>query len=637
MHLPRFRFLILLSSIGLTLLALLYLTLPIFLATWLQHFLTVQGFTQVQLEFDRPGLRSMRMRELTMTRELGNQRWVFSARNIEIEYFLGEALKGRIHSLRIPHAWLDITSLLRESDRAPQVTAMPVPAHWVNALPLDVLIVENTEIDWRTGDSVTRHARLRGQARQENGKLRSRWSLNIPDEVELELDIDTEGKLSGVLYRSNAPIPSLIRADVVITPQVNNRIAVQGTLQAELDPLALLFAAWLPKSMQPINGSLRMVWTGEAPTQLSSSTGFNGTLDLTLSDLRVGTILKDGNLQAHMNLSKRTNSWDWRLRESSRLSLQLNPVVLAIGDSVVDKGLVPGVKPMIIRPATGMTGELTFNPTGWDLTLAPGKLSIEHVHTPDMRIAKLNLSSLNRIHLRNGPAWSSKGLYLTLSAPKVQPELAAFGDIENFSLKTHVAAGHLAALPALHIEAIDMLLLGGKVSGRDIQYSRAKSRNEFTLEIKGLDLARVVALEQQQQIEASGTLDGKLPFVLTRTGIRIADGALHASPAGGVIRYHATESIKAMAAANSNLKLAVQAFSNYHYQKLDVGVNYAENGDLNLVVAMSGRNPDWNSGQPINLNINLAENVPMLLRSLRSGDDIGAQFQKHADERAPKP
>lgn len=640
---PRFTFsrLILLGSVSLTLLAvLLYLALPMLLGAWLQHLLAGQDFTQVRLELGRPGLQAVRIRELAMTRELGNQRWVFGARDIEIEYRLLDVLKGRIHSLRIPQARLDITPSPNENDRAPRVLAMPVPKNWVHALPFKELIVENVEIDWRT-DSETRRAQLRGQASQADGKLHSRWSLNTPDPIDFELDIDTEGRLSAALYRRDAPTQALFRAGVVITPHANDRVAVQGTLQAKLKPLAALLAPWLPPNMQQIEGSLQATWDGEAPAQLTAGDGFKGMLGLDLTALRVGTILQAGNLLVRMNLAKSKNSWQWQLHESSRLSAQLNPVLLAVGDSAVDKGFVRGAKPMVIRAPAGLTGELTTTSTDTRFTLAPGKLRIEQVHTADVRIPKLSLTSLNPAHFRYQPPsgqWSSDGLHLKFTAPTVQPQLAAFGNIERFSLNLRLAAGALDSFPALHIEAIDLSLLGGKVSGRDIQYSRAKARNEFSLEIKGLDLARVVALEQQQQIEASGTLDGKLPFVLTHTGIRIVDGALHATPAGGVIRYHATESVQSMAAANPNLKLAMQAFSNYHYQKLDVGVNFAENGDLALVVAMAGRNPDWNAGQLINLNINLAENIPMLLRSLRSGDDIGTQFQKRADERAsPKP
>ena len=639
---PRFTLsrLILLGSASLALIAvLLYLLLPILLGAWLQHSLATQDFTQVHLELDRPGLQTLRLREMAMTRELGNQRWRFSARNVDVEYRLPDIFRGRIRNLRIRQAWLNITPSPNKNDRAPQVLTMPVPSHWVHALPFKELVVENLELDWHV-DSETRHAQLRGLARQADGKLRSWWSLNIPESIEFELDIDTEGRLRSALYRDNASTEALFRADVTITPQADERVAVQGAVQAKLKPLAALLVLWLPKNLQ-IEGSLRATWNGEAPVQLTTGAGFKGRLDLNLADLRLGTMLQTGNLLVRMELAKAADSWHWRLHESSYLSAQLNPVVLAAKDSAVDKGFVRGAKPMIIRAPAGLTGELTVTPTKPHLALAPGKLSIEQVHTPDVRIPILNLTSLQPAHLRYRSAsgqWSSDGLHLKFTAPTVQPQLAAFGNIEDFSLNIRLAAEALDSLPALQIETIDMSLLGGKVSGRDIHYNRAKTKNAFTLEIKGLDLARVVALEQQQQIEARGTLDGKLPFVLTPTGIRIVDGALHSTTAGGVIRYHANESVKSMAATNPNLELAVRAFSNYHYQKLNVGVNYAENGDLELVVAMAGRNPDWNSGQPINLNINLAENIPMLLRSLRSGDDIGTQFQKRADERAlPRP
>lgn len=617
-----------------------YATLPMLLGAWLEHLLAEQGFTQVKLALARPGLQVLRLRELSMARELGAHRWVFSAPTLEIEYRFFEALSGgQIRSLRIPQARLEISPSLNKNEPSQGLT-MPVPAQWLRVLPIKELIVEDLGIAWRTDGSETGHAQLRGQAHQENGKLHSRWSLNTPESIEFELDIDTEGRLNAALHRRDAPTQALFRAGVTITPYANDRAVMQGTVQANIKPLAALLTRWIPKNMQPIEGSLRATWDGTAPAQLTAGDGFKGTLELDLTALRVGTILQAGNLLLRMNLAKSKNSWQWRLHESSRLSAQLNPVLLAVGDGAVDKGFVRGAKPMVIRAPAGLTGELTTAPTDMRFTLAPGKLNIEHVHAPDVRIPKLSLISLIPVHFRyQSPSgqWSSDGLHLKFTAPTVLPQLAALGNIEKFSLNARLAAGDLVVLPALHIQTIDMALLGGNVSGRNIHYNRAEARNDFALEIKGLDLARVVALEQQQQIEASGTLDGKLPFVLTNSGIRIVDGVLHAT-AGGVIRYHASESVQSMAAANPNLKLAVQAFSNYHYQKLDVGVNYAESGDLALVVAMTGRNPDWNAGQPINLNINLAENIPMLLRSLRSGDDIGTRFQKRADERAsPKP
>lgn len=618
-----------------------YAALPMLIGSWLKHFLANQGFVQVGLDLDHLSPHVLRLRKVTMARVLGNQRWVFSARDLDIEYRLLDVVKGRIHSLRIPQARLEIFPSRNENDRTAYDLAMPVPAHWIQTFPFAELIVESFDIDWSIGDSVTRHARLRGQVHKADGNLVSRWSLNTPDLIEFELDIDNGGRLSTALYRGDAPAQAVFRADVTITPQARDRVVVHGNLHAKFKPLAALLALWLPKNVQPIEGSLRASWVGEAPAELKSGDGFNGRLKLDLTGLGLGTQLRAGELHLILDLAKDTDSWQWRLQEGSRFSAQLNPVLLAIGDSAVDKGFVRGAKPMIVRAPAALAGKLTILPSDWHFTLAPAKLSIEQVQTPDARIPKLNLHSLSPTHLRYRSAssqWSSDGLHLKISAPSVQPEMTALGNIENLVLNARVAAGVWDSLPALQIETIDLSLLGGKVSGRDIRYHRAEPRNDFTIDIQGLDLARVVALEQQEQLEASGTLDGKLPFVLTRGGIRIVDGALHATPAGGVIRYHATESVQSMAATNPNLKLALQAFSNYRYQTLDVGVNYAENGDLALAVAVTGRNPDWNAGQPIHLNINLTENIPMLLRSLRSGDDIGTQFQKRADERAaPRP
>jgi hypothetical protein len=179
-------------------------------------------------------------------------------------------------------------------------------------------------------------------------------------------------------------------------------------------------------------------------------------------------------------------------------------------------------------------------------------------------------------------------------------------------------------------------LLGGRLRARDVHYDLRRETNHFAIDLEGLDLARVVALERQFGVEASGALDGRLPFSVTPRGMTIADGQLRARAPGGVVRYTPNEAARAMAASNPSVKLVQEALSNYHYAQLEADVQYSEGGDLALRVAMAGQNPDWNAGQPVKLNINLNDNVPMLLRSLRLADDISEQVEKRVLERSKR-
>jgi len=55
---------------------------------------------------------------------------------------------------------------------------------------------------------------------------------------------------------------------------------------------------------------------------------------------------------------------------------------------------------------------------------------------------------------------------------------------------------------------------------------------------------------------------------------------------------------------------------------MNTEVDYDNNGDLTMEVQLQGFNPDMNGGQPINLNLNITDNIPMLLRSLRTSNVI---------------
>jgi hypothetical protein len=75
------------------------------------------------------------------------------------------------------------------------------------------------------------------------------------------------------------------------------------------------------------------------------------------------------------------------------------------------------------------------------------------------------------------------------------------------------------------------------------------------------------------------------------------------------------------------MKLVAQALSNFQYTVLRAGVQYAEDGVLQLAAQLEGRNPDMKKSPPIHFNVNVQENIPALLQSLRLVQDIEESLQ----------
>jgi hypothetical protein len=633
---------------GLVLIA--YLALPLVLAGWLERILTDKGFTNVRIELGYPGLHEMRVHRLALTGAGAGQDFTFSASELDLDYDLATLPRGRLRHLHIPDA------TLRIHPGAPDIVTPPepvsilllLPARWLAAVPLQKLDVDKLLVEWRKRDGSILSGSVHGQAQRDDTQLNTRWSLASETRplAEITLHAATTGELTVALARPDAPDKPIVRAHATMVANESDTVAVRGSLEAQFGPLATLLSPWLalPKTVIPVDGRLLARWYGTGPAELPAAPGaadFSGNLSLELSALRLGTILQDGNLRLDATLATRDGSIHWRISDSLRCSAYLNPAVLALTGHADRSRYVRTAKPLVVRAPHGLSGQLMRTPA-LQLAIAPGSVwVVEQLESPDVRISKLTATLPVATLLTHEPRrsqWTTGGLAVALDVPVIQPEFAAIGAVERLTLAAKLGAGPLAPLPPVTVNDAAMTVFGGRVRAQDVHYDRARDTNAFALDLEHIDLARIVAVEQQQQIEASGTLDGRLPINITPRGVRIEDGTLRASAAGGVIRYHPNQTVRSMAQANPNLKLVLDALSNYHYSKLDVGVNYAENGDLVLQVAMAGRNPDWNANQPVSLNVNLSENIPILLRSLRLASDISEKVEQRVRERSkPKP
>ncbi len=180
------------------------------------------------------------------------------------------------------------------------------------------------------------------------------------------------------------------------------------------------------------------------------------------------------------------------------------------------------------------------------------------------------------------------------------------------------------------LEGLRGALLGGTFAVRQpLLYDVKRDRSVFEVALDDLDLAEVVALEGED-IKATGRLSGNIPVAITETGVSVSGGAVAASPAGGTIRL---DEALARSIAQPGLDIVLRALEDFRYSVLRAGIDYAENGDFKASVRLEGANPAIEAGRAIHYNLNISENVPVLLKSLRLQDEVTRSVERQVDRK----
>jgi hypothetical protein len=207
-------------------------------------------------------------------------------------------------------------------------------------------------------------------------------------------------------------------------------------------------------------------------------------------------------------------------------------------------------------------------------------------------------------------------------------------EVTDLSLELQLGWTPPAPLPWIALRNVRAHVFGGRAMSEGLQFDFAHLEHTFTVKVEQLDLQQLLHLEQQKGLEGMGVLDGVIPVTLTQTGVQVRDGMLEARPPGGVLRYRPSlETAQEVAPSDSHLSQVLQALADFHYSVFKLGIQYEEDGTLNLTARMEGKNPDWQQGQPVHLNLNVQENVPALLKSLRMVQGIEQALEEQLQQR----
>ena len=185
------------------------------------------------------------------------------------------------------------------------------------------------------------------------------------------------------------------------------------------------------------------------------------------------------------------------------------------------------------------------------------------------------------------------------------------------------------ALPMVSIDNFTASIFGGRVYLPQPQtWDFSSPENHLTLQAEQWQLAELVALQQDQQINAQGKLEGELPLTVRNGRIIIEKGYLKARAPGGNIRYTPNEASQSLARSSPELGMAMDLLRDFHYEVLSSAVELDEAGNLLLGLSLGGRNPSQYDGRQVNFNINLEQNLDPLLQSLRLSDTLVEKIEE---------
>jgi hypothetical protein len=133
---------------------------------------------------------------------------------------------------------------------------------------------------------------------------------------------------------------------------------------------------------------------------------------------------------------------------------------------------------------------------------------------------------------------------------------------------------------------------------------------QFNINIQNIDLAQVIALQKQPGINITGDINGDMPFIMGKQGIRIDNGRV-SSFTGGKLSIIDNPSFDSIKVQQPELAL----LENIDFTQLKSNVKFTPDGWVFFDFAIKGNNPD--KKQSVNLNYTHQENIFTLLESIR--------------------
>jgi hypothetical protein len=208
---------------------------------------------------------------------------------------------------------------------------------------------------------------------------------------------------------------------------------------------------------------------------------------------------------------------------------------------------------------------------------------------------------LNKVAYQTPLTFDSAGLQLAESTLHID-------SIDAGVIIEQIEANVIAQDNVFRFKQVQGEILNGQFSFGNLWLDGREQK--LNINFKNIDLAQLVALQQQPGIQITGEIDGDMPLIINTQGIRIEDGWM-SSITGGTLTITDNPSFDSIKVQQPQLAL----LENLDFTQLESNVKFTPDGWLFFDFALQGNNPD--EKQSVNFNYSHQENIFSLLESIR--------------------
>jgi hypothetical protein len=203
----------------------------------------------------------------------------------------------------------------------------------------------------------------------------------------------------------------------------------------------------------------------------------------------------------------------------------------------------------------------------------------------------------------------------------------------DFGLELHNGLVRYGLRPdkTLHIERAEWEFAGGRIhtAGRlDLKAEEQK----LVLEVEDVDLAQLLSLVPLDGLSGEGRVGGRLPLVRRGEVLEIRGASLSGDAAGGWLRYEPAGKVAGLAPDQRGILVMLSAFENLRWESLELAMSGDTQGIVEIRLHVRGRNPEYQSGRPVEFNLNVESRLADLLRKEAASYRIPAEIERRLAE-----